>query len=83
MHNAPNIRAQNARASPQNADPDSDDDDAMVTRRARTPVGEGVGGRPTARPPASSAVVGARFCGECGAKFAGVKKFCSECGERL
>ena len=74
---------QNARASPQNADSDSDDDDAMVTRRARTPVGEGVGGRPTARPPASSAVVGARFCGECGAKFAGVKKFCSECGERL
>ena len=38
---------QNARASPQNADSDSDDDDAMVTRRARTPVGEGVaGGQP-------------------------------------
>ena len=70
-----------ARAS--GADSDSDDDDAMVTRRARTPLGEGVGGRPSARPPASSAVVGAAFCGECGAKFAGVKKFCSECGERL
>ena len=50
--------------------------DAMI-------IGAGVGGRPSARPPASSAVVGAAFCGECGAKFATKKKFCSECGERL
>jgi protein SFI1 len=69
-----------ARASA--VDSDSDDDDARE-RRSRTPIGAGVGGRPSARPPASSAVVGAAFCGECGAKFATKKKFCSECGERL
>ena len=49
---------QNARASPQNADSDSDDDDAMVTRRARRPSAT-PGGRPSAK-----------FAG---VKFAGVK----------
>ena len=64
-------------------DSDSDDDHAMMHRASRTPIGAGVGGRPSAQPPASGAVVGARFCGECGAKLAARQKFCSECGERL
>ena len=77
-------RAASLASSPvsKHLDSDSDDDDALA-RRSSTPVGAGVGGRPSARPPASSAAVGASFCGECGAKFAARKKFCSECGERL